>query len=69
MEINSKLFDKTIDLKKSSFIGGRSGSTESKCTTYEYYYINGQEVYDMTITYTDDNGFSTSVTIEGCCPD
>ncbi len=68
MKINSKLFEKTIDLKKSSFTGSK-GRTSSTCTTYNYYYYLGQEVYDMTITYTDDDGTSTSVTIEGCCPD
>ena len=63
MNINSKLFQKSIDLKKSDIYGGRADETEKICRTYEY----AEECTYITITYyNDQDEYQTRITITDC---
>lgn len=63
MNIDSKLFQKTLDLKKSQIFGCRADKTERECRSYRY---EGNCTI-ITITKSDDDGGNeVSVIIEDC---
>lgn len=64
--MNSKLFEKSIDLKSQHIFGGRSGETWKECE--ETITDDNGCTYEITYTYDDkDNLLETCTTVT--CPD